>query len=64
MIMTEAKPILDSLEPSSQEDGTRPSHLNDGLRILARLIAQDMLSRLPSQAKQTEIQRAGHESLS
>jgi hypothetical protein len=63
MNIMEAKPILDNSEPASQEQ-IEPGHLHDGLRILARLIARDLIVRLPTQSKKNDILQANDESLS
>ena len=49
-----AKPILNDPESLSQDD-TQTSHLNDGLRILARIIARDLLARRPAYAKKNDV---------
>jgi hypothetical protein len=54
MNIMEAEPILDNLKPASQEE-TQPSQLQDGLRLLARLIARDLIAKLPSQTKKSGI---------
>jgi len=49
-----AKPILKDPEWSSQDEiGT--THLQDGLRILARIIARDLLVRRPAHAKKNDV---------
>ncbi|MFC1592833.1 hypothetical protein ACFL4C_02350 [Candidatus Omnitrophota bacterium] len=48
-----AKLILNDCEPSSQ-DGIQTSHLQDGLRILARIIARDLLARRSADAKRND----------
>ena len=49
-----AKPILNDLESSSQDE-MQTSHLRDGLRILARIIARDLLARRSAHAKKNDI---------
>ena len=51
MCIMDTKAILNDPEPSSQ-DGIITSHLQeDGLRILARIIARDLLARRSAHAK-------------
>jgi hypothetical protein len=40
----DAKPILIDSEPSCQHDANQ-GHFGDGLRILARLIARDLIAK-------------------
>ena len=48
------KSILSHPELLSQ-DGIRTSRLDDGLRILARIIARDLLARRPAYAKKNDV---------
>ena len=48
-----AKPILNDPQPSSQDE-TQTSHLQDGLRILARIIARDLLARRSAHKKKND----------
>jgi hypothetical protein len=49
-----AKPILNDPESSSQDE-IQTSHLQDGLRILARIIARDLLARRSAHAKKNDV---------
>ena len=49
-----AKPILNDPESSSQDE-IQTSHLQDGLRILARIIARDLLDRRSDHAKKNDV---------
>ena len=49
-----AKPILNDLESLSQGE-IQTSHLQDGLRILARIIARDLLARRSARAKKSDV---------
>jgi hypothetical protein len=69
MYVINAKLILNDPESSSQDE-IQTSHLQDGLRILARIIARDLLARRSAHAKKpdvkaddTEFQRIVDESL-
>ena len=48
-----AKPILNDPESSSQDE-IQTSHLQDGLRILARIIARDLLARRLAHEKKND----------
>jgi hypothetical protein len=49
-----AKPILNDPESSSQDE-IQTSHLQDGLRILAKIIARDLLDRRSDYAKKNDV---------
>jgi len=49
-----ANPILNDPESSSQDE-IQTSHLQDGLRILARIIARDLLAKRLAHAKKDDI---------
>ena len=49
-----AKPILNDPESSSQDE-IQTSHLQDGLRILARIIARDLLARRSAHVKKNDV---------
>ena len=49
-----AKLILNDPESSSQDE-IQTSHLQDGLRILARIIARDLLARRSAHAKKNDV---------
>jgi len=49
-----AKPILNDPESLSQDE-IQTSRLNDGLRILARIIARDLLARRSAYAKKNDV---------
>ncbi len=48
------KPILNDPESSSQDE-IQTSHLQDGLRILAKIIARDLLDRRSDHAKKNDV---------
>ena len=48
------EPILNDLESLSQGE-IQTSRLNDGLRILARIIARDLLARRSAYAKKNDV---------
>jgi len=50
-----AKPIFNDPELFSQDE-TRTSHLQDGLRILARIIARELLAKRSMHAKKNDTQ--------
>ena len=49
-----AKPILNDPESLSQDE-IQTSRLNDGLRILARIIARDLLAKRSAYAKKNDV---------
>ena len=49
-----AKPILNDPESLSQDE-IRTNRLDDGLRILARMIARDLLAKRSMHAKKNDI---------
>ncbi len=49
-----AKPILNDPESLSQDE-VQIRHLQDGLRILARIIAHDLLARRSAHAKKNDV---------
>ena len=49
-----AKPILNDPESSSQDE-IQTSHLQDGLRILAKIISRDLLARSSAHAKKNDV---------
>ena len=49
-----AKPILNDPESSSQDE-IQTSHLQDGLRILARIIARDLLARRSAHVRKNDV---------
>ena len=53
MLMANAKPIVNDSDDSSQA-GIERSHPDDGLRILARIIARDLLARRSVHAKNND----------
>lgn len=55
MLMENAKPIVNDSDDSSQA-GIERSHPDDGLRILARIIARDLLARRSVHAKNNDVQ--------
>ena len=54
MFNVNANPILNDPESSSQDE-IQTSHLQDGLRILARIIARDLLARRSAHAKNNDV---------
>ena len=54
MCIMNAKPILNDPESSSQDE-IHTSHLQDGLRILARIIARDLLARRSAHTKKNDV---------
>ncbi len=55
MLMANAKPIVNDSDDSSQTV-IETGHPDDGLRILARIIARDLLARRSVHAKNIDIQ--------
>ena len=49
-----AKPILNDPESSSQDE-IQTSHLQDGLRILARIIAHGLLAKRSAYVKKNDV---------
>ena len=54
MFNVNANPILNDPESSSQDE-IQTSHLQDGLRILARIIARNLLARRSAHAKKNDV---------
>ena len=54
MLMADAKPIVNDSDDSSQA-GIERSHPDDGLRILARIIARDLLARRSMRTKKYDV---------
>jgi hypothetical protein len=52
--MADAKPIVNDSDDSSQA-GFERSHPDDGLRILGRIIARDLLARRYVHAKKNDV---------
>ena len=50
----DAKPILDDLQPSSQGENNSSHLQEDGLRILARIIARDLLAKRSMHAEKND----------
>jgi hypothetical protein len=49
-----AKPILNDPESSGQDENKTSQLQKDGLRILARIIARDLLARCSAHAKKND----------
>lgn len=52
--VSNSKPIVDPIESPSQEEG-EPSRADDGLRILGRIIARELLSKRSSSMQKNDI---------
>jgi hypothetical protein len=50
-----AKSILNDLESSSQDE-IQTNHLQNGLRILARIIARDLLNKYSDHTKKKDVE--------
>ena len=51
----DATPILDDLQQSSQGENNSSHLQEDGLRILARIIARDLLAKRSMHAKKNDV---------